>query len=105
MKKFSEEELNKIKNTVAKAEKTTSGEIVPFVTEIADSYPGGTLSFCLVLICLSVAIYLLIKPWPSVGFVLLLELFALVLGLVLTSIFPVLKVIQPALAAFRVEEV
>jgi len=101
--KFKDSDLEKIKKAVAEAEKTTSGEIVPFVTEIADEYLGGSLSFTLVLILIAVLVYLLSIPWPAIGILLLIQVIALLVGLTLSGIFPKLKVLFAAKETIREE--
>ncbi|RKX84103.1 MAG: hypothetical protein DRP57_06585 [Spirochaetes bacterium] len=67
---LSEDEKNKIRNCVAKAEKTTSGEIVPMVVTASYHYPMAEMTGSLILSLLTAVIATLIvtvqKSWGGI---------------------------------------
>ena len=88
MKKFTKQDLREIARAVKKAESKTSGEIVPFVTEQAEEYLEGALIFTLVVLLLTIFTYLSLATWRSVSGLLLWEFCGLLIGALLTIVFP-----------------
>jgi putative membrane protein len=94
---FSSEDLKRIESAVHEAEKTTSGEIVPFLVDRSDDYEeaewraGALLGSSVLLLVL--AEHALSKSWLPVDFalILLLAFLADLLGMFLTRMSPPLK--------------
>jgi putative membrane protein len=88
MYRFKEEELKKISNAVKKAEKKTSGEIVPFITNRAEDYFDGAAIFVFVAVMVATAFYFYYQPWHSVRGLLFSQLCGFLLGIVIVNFFP-----------------
>ncbi len=62
---FTDQELKKIEEAVAAAEKKTSGEIVPYFVESSDGYPDAFWKFCGILMVVSNLITALIMEYSG----------------------------------------
>lgn len=93
MVKFTKNDLSEISSAVKKAEKKTSGEIVPLITEKAENYFEGSVIFAFLTLLSVTLIYLLVSPWRSVRGLLVWQVAGLLLGSILVNIFPRLRLL------------
>jgi putative membrane protein len=93
MRKFSEKDLKQIKAAVKKAEKTTSGEIVPLVAPAADEYWPGIIFFSLVTVAVFTVLYMHQELWLSARYLVLGQILTLLASLAIVGLFPRVKLL------------
>ena len=93
MHKLTKKDLAEINAAVKSAEKKTSGEIVPFLTEKAENYFEGVVIFIFFTLLIVVFIYLFVSPWRSVRGLLIWQIFGLLLGSILVNMIPRLRLL------------
>ena len=91
--KFSEQDLNEIKQAVAEAEKSTSGEIVPFVSGSAGDYLIGTVRFVVLVALLTVLLFSLAIPEGKAALLTVSLVFNLLISLLIIRFLPKVKLL------------
>lgn len=91
MKKFTTQELNKIKTAVIKAERKTTGEIVPIIIPQADDYFEGQVTFSLLSTIIFSFGYLHYTQWKSLSLFIAGQVITFALSFALTYFFPAIK--------------